>query len=152
MTVPGRIPIRGLQELLPSTRAGDETHILAVRLGCCSQAEIGCQQTHVGLRELADRKAHPSELGLVEHVQHVALVLGRVQPPSQRPAAVRTERHPGMVPRGDGIEAELVGPGQQTIELEMPIAFDARIRSTARGMVGHVRLDHVLGELLGEGP
>ena len=55
-----------------------------------------------------------------------------------------------MVAGGDGVEAEGFGAGEQPIELEMAIAFDAGVRRTALRMGGDVRTDHVAGEVVPE--
>jgi hypothetical protein len=49
-----------------------------------------------------------------------------------------------------GVKTKLPRPAEQTIELEVPVALDAWVRGSARGVIGHVGGDDVAAELLGE--
>jgi hypothetical protein len=42
--------------------------------------------------------------------------------------AIRACRHPGVVAGGHRVEAQLIGPRQQPVELQVPVALDAGIR------------------------
>ena len=61
-----------------------------------------------------------------EHGQHVGLVLGGVGAPRAGGTAVRAG-DPGVVPGGQAVEAEPVGPAQQAVELDGAVALDAGV-------------------------
>ena len=55
-----------------------------------------------------------------------------------------------MVAGRDGVEAELVGAPQQAVELDRPVALDARVRRETGGMRCDVVLDDPGVEVMGE--
>ena len=57
---------------------------------------------------------------------------------------------PSMVAGRDGVEPEDVGPIEETIELQVTIALDARIGRDAPCVVGDVRIDHRALKVVGE--
>ena len=81
------------------------------------------------------------QLRLAEHADDVALVLRRVRAPADPQRAVGAVDDAGVVPGGDGVEAELVGPAQERVELDVAVALDARVRRAAGGVGGDVGLD-----------
>ena len=85
-----------------------------------------------------------------EHVQHVGLVLGGVGAAGHASAAVGARHDAGVVPGGDGVEAERIGSAEQPVELEVAVALDARVRRAAGSVVGHVGRHHVLVEVVAE--
>ena len=118
-------------------------------LSAVRRPEPGGLGPHLGLGQLAHGEAHPRQLGLAEHVQHVGLVLGRVGTAAQTPLAVAPDDS-GVVAGGDGVEAQLVGPAQEAVELEVAVALDARVGRAPGGVGGDVRVDHVAVEVVGE--
>src|SRR5438045_2411772 len=60
-----------LEEGAPATGRADEADVLAVGLGRGTQAPLGGDGAHVGLRKLADREAHARQARLVEHRDHI---------------------------------------------------------------------------------
>lgn len=70
------------EKYLPASLGVDEAHILAVRFVCGAQTELTGETTDIVFGKIADRERQPSELGLIEHVQHVGLILGRISAPS----------------------------------------------------------------------
>ena len=139
-----------LEEGAPAARRQHEADVLAVGLVGRAQPEGRGAHAHLGLRQPADGKATAGQLGATEHVQHVRLVLGPIRATTQPHASVRRLHDPGVVPGRDRVEAELVGPAQQAVELQPPVALDARVGRAARRVRGNVGLDDVRVEVVGE--
>ncbi len=87
--------------------------------------------------------------GLIEHVHDIALILRRISTTNEA-KAVSVLLDSGVVARRDGIETELIGAVQQTTELHVTVALDARVGRDAHGVRGDVRVDHVLVEIVAE--
>ncbi|CAB4631069.1 unannotated protein [freshwater metagenome] len=51
---------------------------------------------------------------------------------------------------GDNVETQCLGSGHKPIKLEMPVAFDAWVRSNSSGMISDIRFDNVAIKVLGE--
>ena len=68
----------------------------------------------------------------------------------ERVTTIRCAADVGMVPGGDGVEAEQVGALGKAGELDRPIAFDTRIRCHPAGVRVDVRRDDVLVEVVAE--
>ena len=90
------------------------------------------------------------ELRLAEHVQHVRLVLRAVGATRDTARAVGPQHDARVVAGGDRVDAERGGPSQQPIELEVPVALDARVGRAARGVVGDVGRDDLRVEVVAE--
>ena len=137
--------------LLDRRHRGDEADVLAVGLGRGAQAEPRP-------RSRAPRPWSMSPIGNSirassawrQHVQHVGLVLGRVDAPGDAAGAVDRVDDAGVVPGGHRVEAERIGPSQQPVELEVAVALDARVRACARGVVRDVGRDDVRVEVVTE--
>src|SRR5581483_8973779 len=138
------------EELAASAGRGDEAHVLAVRLVRRAQAQARGVGAYLGLRELTNREEDARELGLPEHVQHVGLVLGLVGATAQVPPAGVITVDARVVSGGDSVEAELAGPVQEPVELEVPVALDARVGGASFRVGGHVRIDNMTVEVVGE--
>ncbi len=110
--------------------AGDEADVHALALVGGAQAERAGAVPHLGLRQLADREQHARELVGSEHVQHVRLVLGRVDGARERGTVVGRD-DPGVVAGRDELVVEPAGPFEHAAELHRAIALDARIRRLA---------------------
>ena len=67
----------------PSVLVGDETDVLALGLFRRAKIKLGRQPTHVGLRQFADRQSQTFENRLFDDMQHVGLILGVVDPPTE---------------------------------------------------------------------
>ena len=91
-----------------------------------------------GLGEVPDREHRPSQFALRQHVHDVALVLGRVRT-AMHEVAVADCLDTGVVAGGDRVEPEQVGALAEPIELEVPVALDARIRRQALAVGADVR-------------
>ena len=91
-----------------------EAQLLRVGLAGHGQPEPLGEQARLGLGQPAHREERAGELRLPEHVQHVALILGRVGAAKEVPRArvVATRLH--VVAGRDEIDAELVGAAQGT--------------------------------------
>ena len=98
---------------------------------------------------MSKRKQQTPQHSLVEHVQHVGLILGNIGTSADSRPIDRSD-NTSMVSGGDHREAERVGTAQQTIELQVPIALDAWIRGPARRVVRHIRADHIAFEVVTE--
>src|SRR5207248_2525097 len=72
-----------------------EADLLALRLVRSPQPERGSDLADLRLRVLTDRKVGPGQLGLVQHVEHIALALGPVAG-TQQPAPPRDGVDPGV--------------------------------------------------------
>ncbi len=79
----------------------------------------------------------------------VTLVFGRIGA-AVHEAAIADGFDTGVVTGGDGVETEQVGALAEPIELQVSIAFDARIRRETLAVGTHVRLDDVGMEVVGE--
>jgi len=128
---------------------GDETDVLAVGLAGRAQSQSFGVRAHVGLVHLPHREHGAGQLPLIQHVHHVTLVLGGVVTARQSMYTVSFD-HPGVVSGGHGVETEDDGPLVETIELQVTVALDARIRCDAQRVIVHVGLDHVAMELVRE--
>jgi hypothetical protein len=105
--------------------------------------------TDLGLGEMADGEQCPSQFALRQHVHDVALILRRVR------AAVHEEPvadglGAGMVTGGNRIEAEDVGALAESVELQVTVALDARVRRETSAVRSHIGIDDVGVEVVGE--
>ena len=138
------------EERFTTSRLADEAHILTVGLGGGTQAEFAGSLAHLRLREMTYGKQRVGKLTLIQHVHHIALVLGGIRPAHDSPHTGWLSLDARMVARGNGIEAEQARALRQTVELEMTIALDARIGGGSRAMGIDVRINYVGGEIVGE--
>ena len=139
----------GLQKSPTTLGRGDEAHVLAVGLVGGAQTEVCGHDPHPILGHVTHRQlGHGQGFG-VEHVQHIRLVLGCVGAPGNAAHPVGVGDHPGVVASGNRVEPQGPGPVQQPVKLEVTVALDARIGGATGGVVGHVRTDHMGGELVG---
>ncbi len=82
-----------------------------------------------------DRKQGLGQLRLVQAVQEIALILGRIQALEQfEQTALRVLAHPGVVARGDFFGAQAHGMVQKCLELDLGIAQDVGV-GRATGLV-----------------
>ncbi len=149
-TTRAQLDARAEERFATSSGSGDEAHVLALRLRRRAQAERTRPLPHLALGQRTDREDDATQDVPVEHVQHVALVLGRVRRPSQARSAVRAGDDPAVVARGDGVEAQCGGPVHQAVELEVAIALDAGVRGQTGSVVADVGLHDVTGEVVTE--
>ena len=93
------------------------------------------------LFEMADRKQHLRELRLVQTVQEIALVLGRVRAAQQlEPADALFAIDDGLaqlriVPRGDARSADVEGVIEECLELDLGIAQHIRVGRAPGGVL-----------------
>ena len=140
-SLPARKPCR------PSTLPMKQTSWLS-GLAAVRSPKPARVRPHVGLGHLPHREEHPAELGLAQHGQHVRLVLVEVGPPAQAERGPACD--PGVVARGQPVEAQAVRPRQQPVELDGPVALDAGIGRPSPCVRLHVGRHHVPVELLGQ--
>ena len=121
-----------------------EAELLGVRLRRHREPEAPRVRAGLGLRHPADGEPRAGELGLPEHVQHVALVLRGVRAGEQVPRAGVVADPTDVVPGGHQVHPELVGPPQERAELDLAVAASARVRGPpGRELLGEVA-DHPL--------
>ena len=75
---------------------GDEADILALRLGSGAKAQVGGNPAHLGLGHTPERKQQTPQHSVVEHVQHIGLILRRVGA-SPDPWPIGSGNNTGMV-------------------------------------------------------
>ena len=108
--------------------AGDKADVLTVRLPGAGEAPRLRKGPHIPLLQLSQRQKQPAELLLGEGVEEIALVLAPVPAPEEPPAArAGVEIHPGIVPRGDAADPQVLRPAQKGVELHKPVAPDAGV-------------------------
>ena len=98
----------------------------------------------------ADREQHARELDAGRAGAARRTGPWRVGAAGDAAGPVGSTHHPGVVTGGDRVEPQQLGPSQQHVELEVAVALDARVGRPAGGVVGHVRLDDELFELVAE--
>ena len=123
---------------------------MAVGLGGRSQVDRRSERSQIGLLHATDREHGAGELRLVEHVHHVALILGRIRTALERVVTIGAAADVGMVAGGDGVEAEQVGPLREARELDRPVAFDARVGRDSTGVCVDVGGHDVFVEVVTE--
>ena len=127
------------QEPLTALGAPDEAHVLAVRLARGAQPETAGVGPHLVLGHVAHGEDDAGQRVLAEHGQHVGLVLEGVGATAELPRRVGVGGgDPGVVARGQAVEAEAVGPVQQAVELHGPVALDARVGRPPQRVLPHV--------------
>ena len=99
---------------------------------------------------MAYREHQFGQLALVEHVEHVGLVLGPISGPGQPEGAVAPLDDTGVVTGGQTFEAQCPGPDQKPVELDVPVALHARVRRPAYCVVGQVGGHHMLVEVVAQ--
>ncbi len=87
---------------------------------------------------------------MVEHVDDVALILGRVGPPFEGVTAGGRATDVGVMAGGHRIETEEIGTLGETSELHRPVALDARVRRDTACVGIDVGGDDVLVEVVAE--
>ncbi len=155
VTRPPRRPCRRCRRAPPRARrvsqprgvaVGDEADVVAVGLPGDEEAALGGLLADPRLLGVAEGEERAGELVGVEHAEHVALVLGRVDRPVQLAAAVGGLDDLGVVPGGDGVEAERHGLVEQGGELDLLVAAQARVGGAAGGILTREVLDDVARE------
>jgi hypothetical protein len=85
----------------------------------------------------------------IEHMKNVRLIFGIIGT-STEPRPVRCVDDLGMVPCRQKLESEGIGAAKESVEFQMPIAFDARIGSAPCRVIGHIGPNHVAFEVVAE--
>src|SRR5581483_7130498 len=126
---------------------GDEADLLALRLVGCHESELARPGAHLVLRHPAEGEERAAQELLRQGVEHVALVLARVEAAAEAPPATfRVAVAPHEVARRDGVGVEGVQPMENSLELDVLVAADAGVwRPSASVLVDEV-LDHPLAE------
>jgi hypothetical protein len=131
----------------PGVAVRDEADVVAVGLvGDLEPAPVGLPPD-VGLGGVTQREERVRKLLGRAHGQDVRLVLALVHTPPQ--LAARKLR---VVPRAHSVEAEGQRAVEQRLKLDLLVAAQAGVGSTARGVLGHEVLHHVAVEALGQVP
>ena len=130
---------------------GDETDVVGVRLVGHGESELGSLGTDVGLDGVAQGEHRMGELLLVEHCEHVGLVLARVDPPVH-PRARGGAFQTGVVAGGHRVESQIKSTLQQGCEFDPLIAAQTRIGGAPGRVLGDEWIDDLLGEPVGEVP
>ena len=138
--------MRSAQEALPAGSLGDEADILAFGLCGGSQPEFGGELAQFNLAVVADRKPQAGQVSLGEHVEHVGLILRAVDTALQ-PSSAALGADANVMARDQPVEAQPAGTVQQHVELDVPVAGNARVGRTALTVCIYVRLDHIALEL-----
>ena len=127
--------------------AVDEAELLGVRLGRRDQLQPRGLGTDVRLAlHPTEREECGAELGLVETVEGVGLVLAGLHRPVERPG-FPAPADPRVVPGGDVGRADGAGPREEDAELDPLIAPDAGVGGPA-GCVVLLEAGHDLGSEL----
>src|SRR5712691_7121878 len=131
--------------------AGREADVHAFGLRCRRETESRRDRSRLRLvSELADGKLDASQFALPEHVERVGLVLRRVARTEQMPSAVLASRGPRVVTGRESIPAELPHDvAQQSVELDVLVTRDARIRCLAARIRVDESVDDPLAEQIG---
>ncbi|SLC81659.1 Uncharacterised protein [Mycobacteroides abscessus subsp. massiliense] len=119
----------------------NEADVMTVRLVRHQQAALFRLGPDIGFGTVAHREHRAAQLFWCQHPQHVRLVLVRVHRAAQ-PAILQTR----VMARGHRVEAQRDGPICQRRELDLLVAFHARIRGAALG----VRLNEIVDDILFE--
>ena len=139
----------GTEKGLATAGLGDEADVLAVRLLRRSQAQCNGPVANLCLGEVPDRKHGSSQLALRQHVHHVALILRRIRA-AVNEGPIADDLDARVMARGDGVESQQVGALAEPVELQVPVAFDARIRCQPFAVGTHVRIHDVAIEVVTE--
>ncbi len=105
-----------------------------------------------GLVESPSGNSEWAQLLLVEHAEHVGLVLAGVDRPVHLDQPVGSGAQLGVVAGGDGVEAERERPVEHGRELDLLVAAQAGVGRPAGGVLAHEVLDDVLVEAVAEVP
>jgi hypothetical protein len=103
---------------------------------------------HLALFHGSDRQQQGSELLLTQVTEHVALVFLFVGPSGELVHAIVLEDL-GVMSSRHCVKSQAAGAIKEHVELDVPIALDARIRRRAFDVGSHERFDHVSVELVG---
>ena len=137
-------------ELLAQPAAGvavaDEADVVAVGLLRHGEAAPLRLDADVLLAGVAEREERVRELLLVEHAEHVGLVLAHVHRAVHLDQAVVAGAQLGVVTGGHRVEAEGERALEHGGELDLLVAAQARVGGAAGGVLRHEVLDHVLVE------
>ena len=121
-------------------------------LSATSSPRRSASRADVGLGRVAEREQRVRELLLVEHAEHVGLVLAVVDRAVHLDQPVGAGAQLRVVAGGDGVEAERERPVEHGGELDLLVAAQARVGRPAGGVLAHEVLDHVLVEAVAEVP
>ncbi len=135
------------QERLSSLRLRDEAHILTLRFVGRAQSKFSCKSSHLGLCLVSHREDAVAELRLIEHVQHIGLILGCVFTAGEKTFA-RLVHEANVVSGGERIETQNVSTFKQTIKLQMPVTFHTGVRRETGRMSLDVRFDNLLVKIV----
>src|SRR5213083_505638 len=89
-----------------------------------------------GLRLPTDGEEGPPQLLLSHHVEDVGLILRGIDATAEMPPASVVAPGPCVVARSDEVEVEPVGAVEESLELDVLVAPDARVRCPAGPVLG----------------
>ncbi len=129
----------------------NEADILAVRFSGVSEARRSCQCADSRFVVFSHRQQQAAQPRLGEGVEKIALILPQIPPPQQLPAAgAFLPAHPGVMPRGDVWDIQLVRTAGKGLELDCPVALDAGIGRAASTVALHKIVHHAPAESMTE--
>ena len=131
---------------------GDEADVVAVGLVGDEQPASRGLLAHGRLGGVAEREQRVAQLLLVEHPEHVRLVLAVVDRPVHLDQPVLAGAQLRVVAGRDRVEPQPERPVEHGGELDLLVAPQARVGCPAGGVLVHEVLDHVVVEPLGEVP
>ena len=137
---------------LAGVAVGDEADVVAVGLVRDVEPARCRLLADLWLGRVTQGEERPRQLVLVEHTQDVGLVLAHVDGAMQLPCARGTFDDLGVVAGRHGIEPQRHGLVEQSGELDLLVAAQARVGRATRGVLGDEVLDHVALEPRGHVP
>ena len=140
-----------LGEIARGLAAGHKADLLALGLVGDRKTELARVLADLALGHGAERKQDAGQPLRVEVVQHVGLVLCRIDRGVQL-RSLRSLHDAGVVPGGQPVEAELDHARQHQVEAHEGVASHAGVRSATLEVIAVEGLDDSLAEFLLEVP
>jgi len=144
-----------LPELCPQialgVAVGNKADVVGVGLAGNLEPEGLGLRTHLGLGGVGQWEQRTAQLFLVQHAEHVGLILVGVGGTMQfqfRPVV----HHPGIVARRDSVKTERDSSLEYSRELDPLVASQAGVRGAASAVLSDEVIDDLLLELLREVP
>ena len=117
--------------------------VLAVPLAGVAKAVFQCQRAHLRFCQRAQREQRVRQLPLRHAVEHVALVLARVQPCLQQHPPIGAPDNACVMSRGHMGTAHELSPAQQRGKLDVFVAVDTGVGRFTRQISLHKAPDHI---------
>jgi len=127
----------------------DETHVLAIWFVSSAQSERSRPLPNLGFGHRPHRKHRARQTFLIQHVNHITLILGSVSTALESPLST-TMGNLGVVTRSNCVESEHYCSFVETVELDVAIAFDTGIGCYSLRMILNIRIDHGAVKIIAE--